>query len=167
MWELQVFLHPVPDKVPVHKMQSCTKMYNVEPGKHSCLTHANAAVIQHIASWCRHTRLLFSFNQRLSWRWIESTTTSSSFPSAYAFCVLCVWNETCCCCCAVWNSRIRQFLEDHSLPAYHKNTRYTHGIHVSANMTNRHLSTAIRQESWGGSGECVGLHKTCESTESY
>jgi len=45
MWELQVFLHPVPYKVPVHKMQSCTKMCNVEPGKNSCLTHVNAALI--------------------------------------------------------------------------------------------------------------------------
>jgi hypothetical protein len=50
MWELQVFLHPVPHKVPVHKIQSSAKMYIAEPGKHSRLTHANAAAVtRHIA----------------------------------------------------------------------------------------------------------------------
>jgi hypothetical protein len=52
-------------------------------------------------------------------------------------------------CCVIWNSRIKQFLEGIYLPAYHKNTRSSHGIHVSTNMTNRHLSTALRQEAWG------------------
>jgi len=49
MWELQVFLHPVPHLVPVQKIQSAPKMYFVEPGKHSFLTQANAAVTQHTA----------------------------------------------------------------------------------------------------------------------
>ena len=41
MWELQVFLHPVPHKVPVHRMQSCPKMYNVEPGKQLSYTRGS------------------------------------------------------------------------------------------------------------------------------